>query len=128
MKSIDILKVLADENRLRVVNLLLQDDFCVCEIETLLQMSQSNVSRYLTKLKSADIVTPLKDAQWVHYTMNKEFMASNEILVTHLKEICSTESVFLNDMNVLTKYRAQNLNCTHIRVDKEKVIKLILGN
>ena len=43
---IEIMKALADENRLRIVHLLLQEQLCVCELEYVLQMSQTNVSRH----------------------------------------------------------------------------------
>lgn len=60
IKSVDIFKALADENRLRIISLLLTKELCVCEIEASLEMSQSNVSRHLTKLKTSGIVDSRK--------------------------------------------------------------------
>lgn len=71
---IDVLKALADENRLRIIQLILQAELCVCEIETLLDMTQSNVSRHLSKLKQAGIIESSKDGQWVHYKISPNFI------------------------------------------------------
>ena len=50
-----------DENRIRILNLMLNAELCVCEIETILEMTQSNASRHLAKLKSAGIITSSKE-------------------------------------------------------------------
>jgi len=42
-----IFKALADANRLRIVNLLLHGELCVCDIQYVLENSQPNVSRHL---------------------------------------------------------------------------------
>ncbi|WP_199172686.1 metalloregulator ArsR/SmtB family transcription factor [Petrotoga sp. 9PWA.NaAc.5.4] len=42
----ELFKSLGDENRLRILNLLMQQqELCVCELEVLLEMTQSNVSK-----------------------------------------------------------------------------------
>lgn len=56
MEFVEIFKALADENRLRILNVLNQGELCVCEIETLLGITQSNASRHLNKLKSLKII------------------------------------------------------------------------
>ncbi|MFW6238200.1 MAG: ArsR family transcriptional regulator, partial [Halanaerobiales bacterium] len=42
MELIEILKALAHENRLRILNLLRKQPLCVCEIKTLMGIGQSN--------------------------------------------------------------------------------------
>ena len=72
---IEIMKALADESRLRIVHLLLQGQLCVCELEYVLQMSQTNVSRHLAKLKNAGIVQSFKQAQWINYKIAPVFLS-----------------------------------------------------
>ena len=85
MNLIEIFKVLADENRLRIINLLMNHELCVCEIEVILDLSQSNVSRHLSKIKNIEILESSKDAQWIHYKINEDFIKKNEELIAYLK-------------------------------------------
>lgn len=68
---IRILKALADESRLRILNLLYEGELCVCDIESTLKISQTNVSRHLACLKNAGLISSRKQAQWVYYSFNK---------------------------------------------------------
>jgi ArsR family transcriptional regulator len=56
MNIIEVLKALAHENRIRILNLLAENELCVCELENILQVNQSNASRHLSKLKNADLI------------------------------------------------------------------------
>lgn len=62
-----ILKALADENRLRIMCLLRQGSRCVCEIEPVLNLSQSSTSKHLIRLKQVGLIESQKKGQWVHY-------------------------------------------------------------
>ena len=53
---VQIFKALADENRIRILNLLRNGSLCVCDIEAVLNINQSNASRHLNKLKTAKII------------------------------------------------------------------------
>jgi ArsR family transcriptional regulator len=65
-----IIKALADENRMRILNLLYYKKLCVCEIEKVLNINQSNASRHLIKLKDADLIDSVKQAQFVCHFVN----------------------------------------------------------
>lgn len=60
MDLMQILKALADDTRLRILNILQEEELCVCEIETILNISQSNASRHLNKLINAKILENYK--------------------------------------------------------------------
>ena len=81
----EVYKALSDENRLRILNILLDRDLCVCEIESVLDMSQSNVSRHLNKLKYAGMVDCRKKSQWVFYGISENFKSSYPHLCEQLK-------------------------------------------
>ena len=53
---INILKTLSDVNRLRILNLLNQKPLCVCEIEYLLELNQSNLSRHLRNMNQLGLL------------------------------------------------------------------------
>ena len=67
MDLTDILKALADPNRLRVLNLLDGRTLCVCDLEDILGLNQSNLSRHLAKLKQAGLVTATKKGLFMYY-------------------------------------------------------------
>ncbi|WP_461204862.1 ArsR/SmtB family transcription factor [Clostridium sp. DL1XJH146] len=121
----EIFKTLGDENRLRILNLLMHDELCVCEIEVILQITQSNASRHLSKLKRIDIISSSKDAQWIHYKTSEEFKKQNKLIFQYLEEKFFVNKLFLNDLERYKRYKEQNLNCKFITEDKENVLNLI---
>jgi len=122
---VELFKALGDENRLRILNLLIEAELCVCEIEVILQMTQSNVSRHLNKLKKVGIISSSKDAQWVHYKISDEFIMNNKLIFSYLKQQLATENVYLNDSERFNKYKANKVNCQWIAEDREDVLNLI---
>lgn len=63
------LSALADETRLRMINILRVGELCVCEIAETLGISQTKASRHLNILKTAGIVSDRRQAQWVYYSI-----------------------------------------------------------
>ena len=52
MEILDILKLIADKNRMRILNILYnKNKTCVCVLEEILELNQSNLSRHLNRLK-----------------------------------------------------------------------------
>jgi ArsR family transcriptional regulator, arsenate/arsenite/antimonite-responsive transcriptional repressor len=62
-------KALADSNRLRILNLLLHGELCVCDIQYVLQASQPNVSRHLSYLKNSGLVLDRRDGPRIFYRL-----------------------------------------------------------
>jgi len=79
-----IFKTLGDDIRLRILGLLLGGELCVCDIESVLGISQVNVSRHLARMKSTGILTSRKNAQWVYYSVNRTFMETHPVLLDSL--------------------------------------------
>jgi ArsR family transcriptional regulator len=69
MKYVDVLKALADSNRLAIMCYLRNGEKCVCEIEQILDVSQSATSKHLNKLRLVGLIEARKKAQWVHYSI-----------------------------------------------------------
>lgn len=68
MDLTDLLKALADANRLRILNLLGDRTLCVCDLEDILGLNQSNLSRHLAKLKQVGLVRGEKRGLFMHYS------------------------------------------------------------
>jgi len=63
----EILKALAHPVRVLIVGTLSKGDRCVCELNKLADIDQSNISRHLAVLKKAGIVTDCRDGMKVFY-------------------------------------------------------------
>ena len=74
-----LLKALADPTRLRIVGMLAQRELCVCDLETLLGISQSMTSHHLGVLRRAGLLLQRReerDTRWVYYRLNPEAVES----------------------------------------------------
>ncbi|XJZ28018.1 ArsR/SmtB family transcription factor [Bacillota bacterium Lsc_1132] len=66
-------KALADQKRLRIINLLSQcDSTCVCDLTVLMGMPQSKLSYHLKILLDANLITKETKGTWSHYSINEE--------------------------------------------------------
>ena len=63
-------KALSDETRLRILNLLLERECCVCEVMQALDISQSRASRNLGILQDAGFLTAKRDGLWIVYSID----------------------------------------------------------
>ena len=66
------LKALSDETRLRILNLLLERECCVCEVMQALNISQTRASRNLSILYDAGFLRLRKEGLWSLYSIDKE--------------------------------------------------------
>ncbi len=68
---INILKLLSNEIRLKIIWLLIKAkrSLCVCELVDALDQNQYNVSRHLKILKDAGLVEEKRDGRWVFYSL-----------------------------------------------------------
>ena len=66
------LKALSDETRLRILNILLERECCVCEVMQALDISQSRASRNLGILEEAGFLKSRRDSLWSLYSIDRE--------------------------------------------------------
>ena len=67
--SVELFRALADETRLRILNLLCRKELCVCHIVEALKTGQSKVSRHLAHLRHAGLVDDRREGLWVYYSL-----------------------------------------------------------
>jgi ArsR family transcriptional regulator, arsenate/arsenite/antimonite-responsive transcriptional repressor len=69
-KAFDIerfFQALGDNTRLRLLNLMGDQEICVCYFVEILNQPQPKISRHLAYLRNAGIVTTRRDGKWMHY-------------------------------------------------------------
>ena len=68
--SIEMLfKALADRTRLKLINLIGDDEVCVCFLVAVLDTNQPKVSRHLAYLRRAAVVSARREGKWMHYRL-----------------------------------------------------------
>ncbi|MCT4595099.1 MAG: metalloregulator ArsR/SmtB family transcription factor [Anaeromicrobium sp.] len=125
MNFIEPFKMLSDETRIRILNLLMNHDLCVCEIETILQITQSNASRHLNRLKTTKVIDSFKDSQWTYYKIHHNFMTEHKKLYDYLIDQFSDDNQCITDLDKLKRYEKSSFTRSHIREQKEEVIKAL---
>lgn len=66
-----ISKALSDEKRVRMLKLLLVRDICVCEMEEILPMSASQISRSLKMIMDAGFLNRWREGKCVVYAVDR---------------------------------------------------------
>ena len=82
MNKIEILKIISDETRYAIINLLLSKNYCVMALAKRLKITEAAVSQHLSVLKKADIVFGEKKGYFMHYKVNIN------IIVDTLNRVC----------------------------------------
>ena len=62
-----LFKALADRTRLRLLNLIGEDEICVCFFVEALKTNQPKISRHLAYLRKAGVVAGRREGKWIHY-------------------------------------------------------------
>ena len=62
-------QALGDNTRLRLLNLMGEQEICVCYFVEVLGHPQPKISRHLAYLRSAGIVSARREGKWMHYRM-----------------------------------------------------------
>ncbi len=88
------LKALSDETRLRILNVLLERECCVCEVMQALGISQTRASRNLSALYDAGFLKLRKDGLWSLYSIDREGMQD------YFSDLVKTVSKTLEDNQI----------------------------
>ncbi len=127
MELVEVLKALAHQNRIRIINLLKQQELCVCELENIMKVNQSNASRHLSKLKQTGLIKGEQKAQWVYYSLNKDLFSEHNFLQKILDEELDALNICQGDNQQLKNYQASGLTCEDL-ADSNLIKDMIGGN
>jgi len=70
--AVEIIKSIADKNRLRIALMLNKRPMCVCELDSVLGIALSTISAHLKQMRSAGVITAEKDGRWVIYRISDD--------------------------------------------------------
>lgn len=69
----EVCKLLADSTRLEIINMLADEEVCICNLVDHFNISQPAISKHIKKLKDAGMLLERKQAQWKYYKLNKKY-------------------------------------------------------
>ncbi len=101
---IKAMKALSDETRLRILNVLLEKECCVCEVMQALDISQSRASRNLGIIQDAGFLKARRDGAWILYYVDWETANRYAIsLAKLLKDFLVSDELLAKDRERLEK-------------------------
>ena len=83
---VEATKALSDETRLRILNLLLERECCVCEVMQVLDVSQTRASRNLNILLDAGFLKVRKEGLWAYYSIDPDTAKYVSLLLKAVQE------------------------------------------
>lgn len=100
-----VLKSLADDTRLRIVNLLDQRSLSVTELCKILEKNQSNISKHLMRLRLTGIVTDKRIGLNVYYNLSKMREKGQKAILKAITSGLSNVKIFKDDILKLKKLK-----------------------
>lgn len=80
-----IFKALADETRLKIVELLCGGELCACKILENFNFTQPTLSYHMKTLCDSGLVEGRRDGAWMRYQLNDEKLEILKEFLNHLK-------------------------------------------
>jgi ArsR family transcriptional regulator len=99
----EILKLLSDPTRVRIVNLLFQEELSVAELQDILEMGQSRISSHLALLRSGGLATDRKDGKRTYYSIVDDLPQSLRSLVEAAVKAVETSEELRRDRDLLRR-------------------------
>lgn len=96
-----LLEAVAEPTRLRILNLLEQGEFCVCELQAILALNEPTVSRHLARLRFAGLVFSRRSGSRVMYRLSQADSPTLTILYRFLREVSREEPSLQRDLEAV---------------------------
>ena len=96
-------RALGDMTRLRILNLMGDQEICVCYFVEILGFPQPKISRHLAYLRSAGIVGARRDGKWIHYRIVVPSHAGAARILRDILAMLQQEKAMQTDRSKLAK-------------------------
>lgn len=83
---VPVFKALADETRLKIVDMLSCGEMCACDILEFFNVTQPTLSYHMKILADCELVNARKDGTWMRYSLNKTKFEALEKFVKGISE------------------------------------------
>ena len=99
----DIIKLLSDSTRARILIILAKEELSVAELQELMNMGQSRISSHLGLLRQASLVIDRKEGKKTFYSTNKSLSREKDTLVSAILSSLDQEADILEDQSNLKR-------------------------
>ena len=96
-------KALADPTRLRIINLIGDQEVCVCFFVEIIKTNQPKISRHLAYLRRAGIVAARREGIWMHYRISTPSDENAAKVLSDVREWLGTDALMEQDRKRLNK-------------------------
>ena len=101
---IAIARAISDENRVRALMALGDQEVCLCQLIELLQLAPSTVSKHMSILKQAKLVVGRKKGRWMHYRLpGKSAPPAVQQAISWVRQTASGDEQILIDAGQMKK-------------------------
>jgi ArsR family transcriptional regulator len=107
----NILKFLSDENRLRMILLLYQEELLVCQLSSILDIQQPRISQNLSKLRDLNLVNDERKEKFVSYSLRRDSKMLIDILENILVDLEFYPQLVVDKNRLKNKEMYLNLCC-----------------
>lgn len=80
-----IFKAFCDENRVKILQLLLDGEKCACKLLEEMNITQPTLSHHMKILVDSGIVCGRKDGKWTHYSLSAEGIEKAQNYLSYLR-------------------------------------------
>src|SRR5512144_3373902 len=100
------MKAVGDPTRTRILKLLEEGGLCVCQVQAVLGLAPSTVSKHLSILKTAGLVRDRRDGKWIEYALSDGGNPHAKALLGMLRGPLDLDPAVLGDRQRLREVRA----------------------
>lgn len=91
--TLNVLKVLAEETRLRILMALADQELCVCQIVAMLGLAASTTSKHLALMYQAGLIDLRKDGRWAYYRICPDWKKKNTLHQWLIEELAGSAKI-----------------------------------
>lgn len=92
-EDVKMIKALADENRLAVLESLQNGEKCACVLLEELNITQSTLSHHMKLLCDSGLVSYRKEGKWMHYSISPDGSKAMQEMLQKYISVSGTPSV-----------------------------------
>ena len=94
----ELLRAAGEPTRLRILNLLRRRSLCVCDLQVVLGIPQSTVSRHLAALRHVSLVVDRRAGNRVLYALTPATSPQEEALLRLMQDCSNSEEILRSDV------------------------------
>jgi DNA-binding transcriptional ArsR family regulator len=99
----ELLKIISDRTRLRILMLLQRKELCVCQLMAVLGISQPLVSRNLSLLMRAGFLEDRREGKMIFYKINTKAQKNQALLIDMLEKLLVNDETLKRDIKSLSE-------------------------